>query len=64
MDRVLRFNSTDQRINYDPDWRIIPDSGVGQNGTYTLASHSLLRFFFLFRGTNDLPFTSSNPHII
>ena len=50
MDRVLRFNSTDQRINYDPDWVIIPNSGVGQNGTYFLASRSGLAFFFLFRG--------------
>ena len=52
MARVLRFESTDQRITYTPNWTIMPNSGVGQNGTYSLASTINAGFFFLFRGTH------------
>ena len=50
MAEVLRFDSTDQRITYSTDWKIMPNSGVGKNGTYSLASTIGARFFFLFRG--------------
>ena len=51
MDRVLRFNNTDRRITYYPDWNAISNSGLGQNATYSLASTLGAQFFFLFRGT-------------
>ncbi len=50
MTLVLRLNNTDERIRYSPDWKIIPNSGVGQSGSYTLTSTLEAEFFFLFRG--------------
>ena len=50
MASVLRLDNTDQRITYSYAWNIIPNSGVGQNGSYTLSSTNLSQFFFLFRG--------------
>ena len=50
MAQVLRFDNTDQRITYNDDWKIIPNSGVGQNGTHSYSSTFGAQFFFLFRG--------------
>ena len=50
MAQVLRFNNTDQRITYNDDWKMIPNSGVGQNGTRSYSSTFGAQFFFLFRG--------------
>ena len=50
MAQVLRLHNTDQRITYINDWKIIPNSGVGQNGTLTYADTLGAYLFFLFRG--------------
>ena len=50
MDQVLRFNNTDQRIIYDDEWKVIPNSGAGQNGTHSYTSTRGATLFFLFRG--------------
>ena len=50
MELPLRFNNTDQRITYNSLWETIPNSGVGQNGTYSLTSTHGAQFYFLFRG--------------
>ena len=65
MERVLRVNNTDQRITYNNDWKLMPISGLGQNGTYSYASTLGAHFFVMFRGIvtpNGLAVTSSHPH--
>ena len=47
MERVLRFNNTDQRITYNNGWKTVPDS---ENGPYSLTSTLDAQIFFLFRG--------------
>ena len=62
MERVLRLNHTDERITYFPDWETIPNSGLGEDGSYSLATFIGAEFFFLFRGrvhTYGLPLTFS-----
>ena len=46
----LRVNNTDERITYNLDWKIIPHSGVDQNGTFSYTSTVGADVFFLFRG--------------
>ena len=50
MAQILRFNSTDERITYDNNWKIISDPGERQNETYSLATTPTAQFYFLFRG--------------
>ena len=50
MASVLRLGNTDQRITYSDDWTMVPNTGVGQNGTYSIASTVDADLFFLFRG--------------
>ena len=50
MEQVLRVNNSDQHITYDSGWKIISNSGVGQNETYSLATAPAAQFFLLFRG--------------
>ena len=40
--------NTDQCITYNNDWKIISNSGVGQNGSYSYAFTHHAKFFFLF----------------
>ena len=48
MEQVLRVNNTDQDITYDSGWKIISNSGVGQNETYSLATAPAANFFSCF----------------
>ena len=50
MERVLRLDNTDERISYSPGWKLMPNSGVGQNGSYSLTSNSGSSISLLFRG--------------
>ena len=50
MSSVLRLHNNDQRISYNNDWKIIPNSGVGQNESFTYTSTLGADLFFLFRG--------------
>jgi len=51
MDKVLHVANSDPRIVYDSNWKITPNSGGDQGGTYSLATAPAAQFFFLFRGT-------------
>lgn len=59
MDQIFRINNTDQRITYDTNWKIIPDSEEGQDTYYSLATTPAAQFFFPFRGKvhTDIPFS-------